>query len=172
MRLSFLVILLLIIVTLMSGLKEVSRFIDRTLGLNYSETGLKTAKIFQFVNTQAELDAALAKAKKMGKPVMLDFYAEWCESCIEMDREIFSQPAMLALLNQFVLLRVDMTDNSDAVQAIMKRYRVIAPPTLLFFDRDSAEVISRRIVGSITIDDFMERMRSFKLAKCDVHYQC
>ncbi len=172
MRFCFLIILFAIILTLMSGLKEVSRFIDKTLGLNYSETGMKTAKIFQFVNSIQELDAALIKAKQAGKPVMLDFYAEWCESCIEMDREIFSQNAMLAVLNQFVLLRVDMTDNSEDVQAIMKRYHVIAPPTLLFFDREGHEVMSRRIVGSITVQEFMERMRSFKFAKCDVHYQC
>lgn len=172
MRLGFLVILLVILLTMMNGLKEVSHFIDRTLGLNYSETGMKTAKIFQFVNSTTELDAALAKAKQAGKPVMLDFYAEWCESCIEMDREIFSQSAMLAVLNQFVLLRVDMTDNTEGVQAIMKRYHVIAPPTLLFFDREGHEVTSRRIVGSITIQEFLERMRLFKFAKCDVSYHC
>ncbi|MDP2266171.1 MAG: thioredoxin family protein, partial [Thiobacillus sp.] len=89
---------------------------------------------FEKVKDVAELDARLAAAKAEGKPVMLDFYADWCVSCKEMERFTFSDPKVQARLQDVVLLKADVTANSDADKALLKRFNLFGPPGLIFWN--------------------------------------
>ena len=93
------------------------------------------------------LDAALARAQSSGRFVMLDFYADWCVACKEMEELTFRDPRVLAALENVRLLRADVTANDTADQALMKRVGVLGPPAILFFGPDRAERRRYRTVG-------------------------
>lgn len=106
---------------------------------------------FQPVASVAELDARLAE----GRPVMLDFYADWCVSCKEMERFTFSDPRVAAALKDTVLLKADVTGNTEAHQALLKRFGLFGPPGIVFFDAAGKEIDSSRVVGFQPVDDFL-----------------
>lgn len=99
---------------------------------------------FQRVKDLAELDAKISQSA--GKFVMLDFYADWCVSCKEMERFTFSDPKVQARLKDAVLLKADVTANSAADKALLKRFGLFGPPGLIFFDPSGKE-IAYRVVG-------------------------
>jgi thiol:disulfide interchange protein DsbD len=94
---------------------------------------------FEKVKDVAELEARLAAAKADGRPVMLDFYADWCVSCKEMERYTFSDPKVQARLQSVVLLNADVTTNTDAEKALLKRFSLFGPPGLIFWDGAGAQ---------------------------------
>ncbi|MES3026120.1 MAG: protein-disulfide reductase DsbD [Pseudomonadota bacterium] len=100
---------------------------------------------FTRVKTGAELDAALAGAK--GKTVMLDFYADWCVSCKEMEKFTFVLPAVQAKLADTLLLQVDVTANDAADKALLKRFNLFGPPAIILFDGNGREIADSRVVG-------------------------
>ncbi|MBI3368297.1 MAG: protein-disulfide reductase DsbD [Burkholderiales bacterium] len=102
------------------------------------------APAFRTVRSVAELDAALASA---GRPVMLDFYADWCVSCKEMERFTFSNPRVAARLGNALLLKADVTANSPNDRELLRRFKLFGPPGTLFFDASGQEVASARVVG-------------------------
>ena len=112
---------------------------------------------FVTVKDMAHLDALLAAAREAKIPVMLDFYAEWCESCKTVEKVVLSESAVQATLNHFKLIRANVTDNNDFDQALLKRYHVIAPPTFVFIDREGQELKEKRIVGEVDHQLFLER---------------
>ena len=89
-----------------------------------------------------------------GQPVMLDFSADWCVSCLEFERETLADPAVRAKLREFALLRADVTDNTPAQRELMQRYRVFGPPTLLFFDREG-RLRKNRVTGFVDAAEFL-----------------
>ena len=97
------------------------------------------------VESVDQLDAALARAS--GKPVVLDFYADWCVSCKEMERFTFRDPDVASRLEGFTLLRVDVTANSNQDKALLKRFRLFGPPATIFFDGQGREVPDTRVIG-------------------------
>jgi thioredoxin:protein disulfide reductase len=99
---------------------------------------------FDRVASVAELDQRLQSA---GRPVMLDFYADWCVSCKEMESQTFVDPAVRAKLDKAVLLRADVTANSADDQALLKRFHLFGPPGIILFDAQGHEVESARVVG-------------------------
>ena len=99
---------------------------------------------FQRVKTAAELDAAIQAAA--GKYVMLDFYADWCTSCKEMEHITFVDPKVQAKLKDTVLLQVDVTANSADDKALLKRFNLFGPPGLIFFDK-AGQPASFRVIG-------------------------
>jgi thiol:disulfide interchange protein DsbD len=99
---------------------------------------------FERVRTLAELDARI---KTAAKPVLLDFYADWCVSCKEMERFTFADPAVAKRLGDFVLLQADVTANSADDAALLKRFNLFGPPGIIFFDRDGREISGLRVVG-------------------------
>jgi thiol:disulfide interchange protein DsbD len=111
---------------------------------------------FQAIRTVSELDAAVAQAAAAGKPVMLDFYADWCVSCKEMERDTFSQPAVTALLKNAVLLRADVTANNSDDQALLKRFGIFGPPTIAFYDQSGVERSEYRVVGYMKAPAFAD----------------
>jgi thiol:disulfide interchange protein DsbD len=119
-----------------------------------------------------DLNQQLTLAQAAHKPVLLDFYADWCESCVSMDKKVFSAPQVEAALSNFVLLRADLSANNTADETILKNYAVVAPPTVLFFNNNGREVNSRRIVGEINEQEFIGRVNTFMSASCDKKLQC
>ena len=99
---------------------------------------------FTRIKNVAELDAAIQAAK--GKTVMLDFYADWCVSCKEMERFTFSDDEVKAALSNTVLLQADVTDNNDSDQALLKRFGLYGPPGIIFFDASGNE-ITPKVIG-------------------------
>jgi thioredoxin:protein disulfide reductase len=106
---------------------------------------------FTRVKSVAELDTAIKAAS--GKTVMLDFYADWCTSCKEMEKLTFSDAKIKASLANTVLLQADVTANNDDDQALLKRFGLFGPPGIIFFDKTGAE-IKTRVIGYKNVDDF------------------
>ena len=114
---------------------------------------------FEKVKDVAELDARLAAAKADGRPVMLDFYADWCVSCKEMERFTFSDSKVQARLKEVVLLKADVTANSEADKALLKRFNLFGPPGLVFWN--SAGVQSAyKVIGFEKTDKFLTSVDS------------
>jgi thiol:disulfide interchange protein DsbD len=128
--------------------------------------------VFAVVHDDAELKAQLAAAKAEGQPVLVDFYADWCTSCVVMDNEVFARQNVQSALQHFKLIRVDLSQNTEADQALLHEYNVVAPPSVLFFSVSGQEVNSRRIVGEMSAQDFLNRINTFMSANCDVTAQC
>ncbi len=108
---------------------------------------------FAAVASPAQLDAALGAS---GKPAMLDFYADWCVSCKEMEKFTFSDPRVRARLKELDLLRADVTANNAGDQALLKRFGLFGPPGIIFFDDKGHEVL--RVVGYEPADRFLARL--------------
>lgn len=110
----------------------------------WTSQSAQTALRFTPVRSLEELDAALRSA---GRPVMLDFYADWCVSCKEMEAFTFSDPAIQARLGGALVLKVDVTQNNAADRALLKRFGLFGPPGTLFFDAKGNEVQKVRVLG-------------------------
>ncbi len=106
---------------------------------------------FRRVRNVAELDLAL---KTAGRPVMLDFYADWCVSCKEMEHLTFSDPAIRARMANALLLQADVTANSTDDKALLKRYGLFGPPGILFFGADGKERTEARVIGFLPAPRF------------------
>jgi thiol:disulfide interchange protein DsbD len=120
-----------------------------------------SALAFRTIKSSADLDRELAAAQAAGKPLLLDFYADWCVSCKEMERDTFSDPAVHAALADVVLLKADVTANDAVDQALMQRFHIIGPPGTLFF-RQSNELRGLRLVGFERAPAFVERIQRAK----------
>lgn len=110
---------------------------------------------FERVKSVAELDARLKNAQAAGKPVMLDFYADWCVSCKEMERYTFSDPRVQQKLANTLLLQADVTANSDDDKALLKRFTLFGPPGIIFFDKSGKEILDVRVVGFQDAEAFL-----------------
>jgi thiol:disulfide interchange protein DsbD len=116
---------------------------------------------FRKIASVEELDRELTAAQAAGKPVMLDFYADWCVSCKEMEKYTFSVPEVQQDLTGFVLLMADVTANSEADQALFRRFGVYGPPTTAFFGTHGRECRPFRLVGFVKADDFRSHLARF-----------
>jgi thioredoxin:protein disulfide reductase len=115
---------------------------------------------FVRVKTGAELDAKLAAAG--GKPVMLDFYADWCVSCKEMERFTFTDEKVAAKMREFVLLQVDVTANNADDKALLKRFALFGPPGIIFFEPSGKEVQGGRVIGYQNAEKFYQSLSLIK----------
>ena len=113
---------------------------------------------FATVKSVDDLNAAIAAANAAGRPVLFDFYADWCVSCKEMEKYTFSKPEVHAALDGFALLKADVTANDDVDQALMRRYGIIGPPATLFFGLDGVEQRGLRLIGFENATKFVERV--------------
>ena len=114
---------------------------------------------FVVIHSPAELDVLLNKAKQEKKLVLLDFYADWCISCKEMEVNTFANPEVSKELQQFVLLQADVTANSRDNQALLKRFGLFGPPGILFFNLESQEQQDQRVIGYMPPQRFIERLK-------------
>ncbi|HET9446321.1 MAG TPA: protein-disulfide reductase DsbD [Steroidobacteraceae bacterium] len=118
------------------------------------------ALAFQRIKTVDDLERAVASAAAAGKPVMLDFYADWCVSCKEMDRFTFTDAAVQAALAGAVLLQADVTANDDADKALLAHFEIFGPPTIAFFGADGVERKNFRLVGFSPAPRFAEHVKA------------
>ena len=112
---------------------------------------------FKKIKTVDELDQALASAD--GKVVMLDFYADWCVSCIEMEKLTFTEPAVKQAMNEMLLLQADVTANDADDKALLKRFSLFGPPGIIFFNSDGQEILQARVIGFKSADIFLQRLQ-------------
>jgi len=131
----------------------------RPLGnIGRAETPVAETVQFSRVLDAADLDRRIAQAR--GQAVMLDFYADWCVSCKEMERFTFTDPAVQAKLKPMLLLQADVTANSEADQALLKRFGLYGPPGILFFDTQGNEMGDFRVIGYQNAVQFLKTLQN------------
>jgi thiol:disulfide interchange protein DsbD len=109
---------------------------------------------FKSIKSVADLEREVAAAAAAGRPVMLDFYADWCISCKEFEKYTFSQPQVIAALGDTVTLQADVTANDEHDQALLKRFSLIGPPGIIFYDTAGNELSAHRVVGFMPPEAF------------------
>ncbi len=109
---------------------------------------------FEKIKSGAELDQRLAEAKAAGRPVMLDFYADWCVSCKEMETFTFSDPRVQARLKDAVLLKIDVTANTAQDKELLKRFNLFGPPGLIFWNAQGRQS-EYKVIGYEPADKFL-----------------
>jgi len=119
-------------------------------------TGKSDEIQFETITSLKELDAILARSK--GRKVMLDFYADWCVACKELEHNTFSDPDVKAKMKSFVLIQADVTANGDKEKALSKKFGVFGPPAILFFDEEGTLIKGRTIIGYQEPKPFLEHL--------------
>jgi len=137
-----------------------------------SQQSLQSTQHFSVIHTRAEFDKQLAISRATNRPILLDFYADWCESCVDMDKHVFSLPDVQAKLSHFILLRADLSANNAEDRALLEKFKVIAPPTVLLFTTRGQEKDAHRIVGEIDNKEFLLRIQHFLSEACDNSMRC
>ncbi|PIE41981.1 MAG: hypothetical protein CSA49_00825 [Gammaproteobacteria bacterium] len=113
---------------------------------------------FEILRDTPALEAALQDARDKGQPVMLDYFAEWCTSCIEMEHTSFSDPTARQLLSGHRWLQIDLTNN-DHAKKLLDRYQLIGPPAILFFDENGKEINQARIYAYKAPKPFIKHLQ-------------
>ncbi|MDG1580010.1 protein-disulfide reductase DsbD [Pseudomonas sp. GOM6] len=142
----------------LQGASDPLRPLGRTEAAVVTQATAATHSEWQTITTPAELDTALAEAKKAGQPLLLDWYADWCISCKVIEREVLTAPAVTAQLGGYRLIRFDITDSNEQQRALLDRYQLFGPPAILFFAANGDEWSDLRVVGEISAADFAERL--------------
>ena len=109
------------------------------------------------VKTVAELQEAIANAK--GKPIMIDYYADWCVSCIEIEHTTLQNPEIRSALKNFITIKVDITANNAEAKNLLNLYKVVAPPTFVFIDKEGNEFDNLRLVGEADHQTFYTHLQ-------------
>lgn len=127
------------------------------------QEALKTNQpLFTTISNMAQFNKILDEAKQEKKWVLLDFYADWCEICVRMDRTLFKKQKVKEALSDFILLRANITDDNAFDETLMDRFKVTAPPTLLFFTPDGQELTDERFIGETTGDELITQIKDLK----------
>jgi thiol:disulfide interchange protein DsbD len=114
---------------------------------------------FTTIKNVGDLDRALQAASAAGRPVMLDFYADWCVSCKEMERFTFSDATVRNMLNSATLLKADVTRNDADDRALLQRFNLFGPPGTIFFDTQGREIAGLRVIGYQDSERFLQTLR-------------
>ena len=142
----------------LSGSDNMLRPLERLTGQHSAteRTGLE----FQRIKSQSDLEEKLVGAGAAGKYVMLDFYADWCITCIEMEEDTFAEPVVKQALSGLVLLQADVTRHDAEDQQLLKRFQLFGPPAILFFDTDKRELAQYRLVGYVKPQQFLQHLNN------------
>ncbi|MDA0129930.1 protein-disulfide reductase DsbD [Vibrio sp. MarTm2] len=130
---------------------------------NHSEQQVLSTIEFQRINNVAELNQQLALAKQAGKPVMLDFYADWCVACKEFEKYTFHQPDVENKLQGFVLLQADVTKNTQQDIELLKELKVLGLPTIDFWDANGNAISNARVTGFMRAEPFLAHLVTHNL---------
>lgn len=152
------------IVLLLGALTGGSNPLQPLASINLGGNGTSVAQAqhelpFQRIKTVADLDREVAAASGRGKTVLLDFYADWCVSCKEMEAYTFTDDDVRAALSNTVWLQADVTANDDADQELLQRFGVFGPPTIIFFGADGQQRHGYEVVGYMKADEFAQHVR-------------
>jgi thiol:disulfide interchange protein DsbD len=115
---------------------------------------------FQRIKSIEDFDAALKESARLGKSVMLDFYADWCTYCIKMEDYTFSDGRVQQALAGLTLLQADVTANDATDLALLNHFKLFAPPAILFFGADGRERADYRLVGYLGVDEFLAHLKA------------
>lgn len=140
----------------LTGAQNPLQPLQRIIGTSVPSAELE----FKRIKSVTDLDSELQLAAGSERTVMLDFYADWCVSCKEMEHLTFSDPAVQAALSATVLLQADVTANDEIDQALMRRLGIFGPPTIVFFDRRGTEVRTGRVIGYVPADEFLVHLQT------------
>jgi len=113
---------------------------------------------FAPVKTQQALATRVAEAGQRGQWTLVDFYADWCVSCKQIEHEVFADPRVQQALADMQLLRPDVTANDADDQNLMRTYQILGPPTILLIGPDGQERRAERIIGELNADAFLARL--------------
>jgi thiol:disulfide interchange protein DsbD len=128
------------------------------IGAGAAKTAEGTHAAFTRIKTVADLEREVAAASAAGTPVMLDFYADWCVSCKEMERFTFTDAGVQAEFARAKLLQADVTANDAEDRALLQRFGILGPPTIVFFDASGREQPEFRVVGFKQADEFRQHI--------------
>jgi len=134
-------------------------------GLRQASAESTSALPFKRVRNTAELEQAIKQAA--GKFVMLDFYADWCVSCQEMEQLSFSDSRVKKALNEFVLLQADVTENTPEDLGMLQRFSLFGPPGIIFFNKNGQEIRPVRVIGFEEAESFLATIHRVKTLKAD-----
>jgi len=118
---------------------------------------------FEQIRGVQGLNAVLDQARIESKPVLLDFYADWCIACKELDAYTFTDAGVQSALNGFILIQTDVTENNQEDQELLSYLGLFGPPALLFYDTTGQEDEASRLVGFIEAPAFIQHIERFKL---------
>ena len=116
-----------------------------------TQTNSKDTTEFQIVSSLNELDRAVENSQK---PVFIDYYADWCTSCVKMKNKVYPLPNIQAQLNHFTLIKIDLTEMTAAKEALMRKHQVVGPPLVLFLSTNGEELRELRITGEVNAEQF------------------
>jgi thiol:disulfide interchange protein DsbD len=119
-------------------------------------------KIPQSVSSEQSFDQILQNARSLNKPVLIDFFAEWCAACKELDREVYPVPSVRAETERFVTIKVDSTHEEEAALALIQRFGVQGLPTVAFISSDGKVLQSPRILGFLSPDGFIAELQKVR----------
>ncbi len=141
-----------------SGGKSIYQPLQGIVSLGSGNSETTEGLIFKRIKTLADLDAEIEASSQQGKPVMLDFYADWCIECIRMESNTFPQLQVKLALQDVVLLQADVTANDDDDKALLKRFNIYGPPAIMFFGSDGKERNAYRLYGYFDADEFSDHV--------------
>jgi thiol:disulfide interchange protein DsbD len=150
---------ILVLIGVSSGSKDPLQPLDRlSAGVAGSAAPQSHGLSFVRIKTVEDLERAVVAAGAAQKPVMLDFYADWCVSCKEMEKYTFTDSQVQALLANVVLLQADVTANDESDQRLLKHFEIFGPPTIAFFGADGVERKNFRLVGFSPAEKFRDHV--------------
>jgi len=113
---------------------------------------------WQTITTAGQLDQALAQAKQAGKPLVLDWYADWCISCKVIEHDVLTDPQVVSRLAGYQQVRFDVTNSNAEQRALLNRYKLFGPPALVFFAPDGSEIADAKVIGETDAAGFLGKI--------------
>jgi len=138
----------------LSGSSNPLQPLDKVSGTSVDQNHLE----FATIKSLADFEFARDKAAANNQPLMLDFYADWCVSCKEMEAWTFTDAAVQEALANTVLIQADVTANDKIDQELLKHFGIFGPPTIVFYNRNGEEIKGQRVIGYMPTDDFMRHL--------------
>ena len=149
----------LFLIGVAGGGKDTLKPLSGILGVSH-QSSAEAHSAFTRVKTIEDLDRELLAAKSAGKPVMLDFYADWCAYCKTMEKKVFPDPQVVAALENVVMLQADITVQDDADKALANHLKMTAPPALYFWDANGNALSGSTLTGSVTAEELASHLKA------------